>query len=145
MLLSILRFSQVATLVAAGLLCSSLIGCGSSVPPGPARSKVTGKVSYKGQPVARGQIRFTPENGPFAQADIRDGKYEVDYKGGVPVGPAKVEIDSYVETGPETVEPDGTRRRQSVQDLPTKYNTASTLRVEITAKGKNEHNFDLSE
>lgn len=138
------RFAVVWQVSCWCLLVGWLSGCGGST-AGPARATVAGRVTFKGEPVAQGQIRFTPDQGPFAQAEIRNGKYQVDYKGGVPVGSARVEIDSYAPIGPEIVEQDGTRSKQLLQVLPKKFNTASTLRAEITTKPQGDLNFDLVE
>jgi hypothetical protein len=59
-------------------------GCGG----GPGVGKVSGKVTYKGQPLAGGWIVFTVENGGGANAPIQqDGSYVAD---NVPAGKAKV-------------------------------------------------------
>jgi len=83
------RFAVVLRLMCCCLLVSGLSGCGGAT-AGPARSTVAGMVKFKGEPVAHGQIRFTPDKGPFAQAEIRNGKYQVDYKGGVPARLARI-------------------------------------------------------
>lgn len=137
------RFAVIFRVSCCCLLVGWMSGCGGSG-AGPARTRVAGTVKFKGELVAKGQIRFTPDRGPFAQADIRGGKYQVDYKGGVPVGPARIEIDSYEPIGPEIADQDGTRRKQLMQVLPKKFNTASTLSTEITAK-QGDLNFDLVE
>ncbi|MBN2295923.1 MAG: hypothetical protein JXM70_26060 [Pirellulales bacterium] len=48
---------------------------------GPLRYQVSGKVTYKGQPVPAGRILFQPDeskgnNGPPAAAAIREGRYQ---------------------------------------------------------------------
>ena len=62
------------------------------------RSEVSGSVTYKGQPIEEGLIRFVPEKGtagPVSAAPIANGKYTIDAKGGVPVGTHRVEIEAY--------------------------------------------------
>jgi hypothetical protein len=56
------------------LLTLLVAGCG-----GGSGSVVTGAVSYEGEPVAKGQITFTPADGkgPIAGDDIVAGKYRV--------------------------------------------------------------------
>ncbi|QDV66606.1 hypothetical protein Poly24_02930 [Rosistilla carotiformis] len=59
----------------------SILGCGSAVND-PRSNHVQGSVSFKGAPVAFGDIRFIPENGPAGYAQIRDGKYDTAALGG---------------------------------------------------------------
>ena len=62
------------------------------------RTVVSGKVTYQGQPIERGQIRFIPTKGNRGRvtgADIVDGEYLVDARGGVPVGIYSVRIEAY--------------------------------------------------
>ena len=69
-----------------------LLGCGG-VGDAPDRRIVSGKVNLNGTPLEGGVIRFLPQpTGPIAAGKIRDGKYEVTNKGGVPLGKHKVEI-----------------------------------------------------
>ena len=60
------------------LLLPMVIACGTS---GPSRYQVSGKVTYKGQPVPAGRILFQPDesrgnHGPPAGATISEGRYE---------------------------------------------------------------------
>lgn len=50
------------------LLTGLSLGCGSGL------QSVTGSVSYKGQPLARGTITFSPEKGRPSGGDIENGK-----------------------------------------------------------------------
>jgi hypothetical protein len=71
-------------------------GCGSS--DGPQRLLVSGTVTFRGQPVPRGVISFTPDarrgnRGPQGIASIVDGKFTTDGNGkGSVSGPQIVEI-----------------------------------------------------
>lgn len=69
-------------------------GCGGQA-GGPERVPVRGQVSYAGEPIQEGKIRFIPEDGPVAVAEIRDGRYVADARGGVPVGRHRVVIEAY--------------------------------------------------
>lgn len=71
-------------------------GCGKT---GPARFDVMGTVTYHGQPLPRGVIRFEPDaakgnRGPVGIATIRDGRYSTADQGarGTPQGPLTVWI-----------------------------------------------------
>lgn len=127
------------------LLMVLMAGCGANE-TGPDRSITSGKVSYKGKPVAAGQIRFIPVSGPTAQGSITNGAYLIDQRGGVPLGKCKVELESHEETGKEVaIGAGGKTQKETVQVLASKYNTATTLTVEITKGKPNVHNFDLEE
>jgi hypothetical protein len=124
---------------AAAALLLGLAGCGD----GPARSVVTGRVTYKGQPVAKGQIRFLIAGQPTAMGQIENGAYRIDHLGGVPVGSGKVEIEGFEDTGRVVFTgPTGQKVFEAKQILPDKYNTKTELTVEIK-QGTNEKNFDL--
>ena len=111
-------------------------GCGSS---GPERAVVSGEVTYNGQPVEKGTIRFLPTKGtetPPWGAHIVDGKYKAYGKGGVPVGTHKVEILGY-RTRPGQVPtgepPPGMTAEEAAREqfLPPKYNTQTELEITI--------------
>jgi len=123
-----------------------LSGCGGQSIDAPSRAVVTGEVTYAGQPVTYGHIRFVPDSNsglPVAGAVIRDGRYRADNKGGVAVGKHRVEI---VWLPPiETDEMNGGNSPQvSVPKIPEKYNTASTLELVVeSGAGPQEHHFHL--
>lgn len=61
------------------------------------RRPVTGKVTFKGQPVAMGQIVFAPDaskgiKGPAGVAEIRDGEYRTSPEFGAVAGPHIAEL-----------------------------------------------------
>ncbi len=68
------------------LLCGMVFGCADSEPK---RFRVSGKVTFDGQPIPYGDVLFTPDgakknSGPQAIATIRDGRFDtaaVDGKG----------------------------------------------------------------
>ena len=72
-----------ATILAIALLLSS--GCGSG-DKGPVRHRISGTVTFDGQPVPQGNILFSPDaskgnTGPAAYAKIVDGKYDTASEG----------------------------------------------------------------
>lgn len=82
------RFSILLTLLAS-LVC---LGCG-----GDGTYRVSGKVTFKGQPVPAGKIYFMPDSsqgnsGPTGYADIKDGTYDTSLKGSVGCPPGAVII-----------------------------------------------------
>ena len=117
------------------------------------RVPVSGTVSYDGQPVAQGTIRFAPLKGqpvPMSAAHIKDGKYNADSKGGVAVGEYRVEIEAFHKgkpTNPNRPLPPGVERSSTgwIQYMPPKYGTESelTFTVESGARGITK-DFDLS-
>lgn len=128
------------------LFFSALIlhGCGSSGPPEPERAVVTGTVKFEGEPVQTGNISFIPEQGPVALGPVSDGLYQIDSKGGVPVGKCKVEIYAFKETGEEmVVGAGGKTEKVTRQIIPPKYNATSTISVSINSGEENHHDFDL--
>ena len=71
-------------------------GCGPSH-DGPERFRVSGSVTFKGQPVPKGHIRFVPDTskqnrGPGGGAQIVDGRYETMPRKGVVGGHYMVTI-----------------------------------------------------
>jgi hypothetical protein len=120
-----------ASLAVVLLLC----GCPNSSATLPT-AEVSGAVTWKGQPVARGQIQFLPSEGPSAQGPIVDGTYRLE---AVPVGDCKVSIEAY-EDGPEVAIGPGKTQKSTVQIIPEKYNTKTELDAAVFA-GPNTFDF----
>ena len=118
------------------------VGCGGT--EGPEKEVTSGSITFDGEPVVAGMIRFVPVSGPPVQAEIVDGKYHADYKGGVVVGPSKVEIDGFRATGKQVqISPD-VSEPEMVRFIPEKFNEKSELTVEITKGAPNTHDFNLT-
>lgn len=67
------------------IIAAFLTGCGDRN-QGPQRFDISGIVTYKGQPVPRGTVTFSPNmdkgnEGPVAMARIIDGKYDTRSEG----------------------------------------------------------------
>lgn len=136
------------------LLIFTIVGCGRN--EGPPRAIVVGMVTYDNEPIAQGQIRFVPakgSTGPVSAAEIHNGEYRVDAKGGVPVATQKVEIYAY-RPDPQFSDPNA-QRPPSVgassdwppkeQYLPEKYNSTSTLETVVeNARGEVRKDFNLA-
>ncbi len=130
----------------AGLFCVAILaavsanGCRDAGGP---RGSVEGKVTFDGTPVERGTISFLPTAGtvgPATYATIENGCYAVtaENRGPVP-GKQRVQIEAFRDLGKK--HRDGDPLLEQV--IPQKYNTASTLVVEIV-QGRNTHDFDLT-
>jgi len=132
------RRLPVPAAICAALLAVSLTGCGRE---GPERVVVSGTVTFGGEPVKEGQIRFFPTTdtqAPVSGAEIADGEYAVRAKGGVPVGTHRIEIVGYrpdpkYRELAESLPPDATEleRPPQQQYIPAKYNTQSELEITI--------------
>jgi hypothetical protein len=122
----------------------SAAGCGAR--DGVDRVLVSGNVTFKGAPLAKGQIRFIPsENtiGAITVEPINDGFYTSKDVGGVPVGVHRVEIRGY---DPEVYAkaPKGPGSPPIPQLLPKKYNHQSELTANLEpSKSEETLNFDL--
>jgi hypothetical protein len=120
--------SPLAALTAAALMA----GCG-----GHRTYKVTGTVSWKGQPVADGQINFLPVDGNVhpATAKIVNGRYEAQ----VSAGRMKVEIYADQDLGYDPA------MHQNVKKgiIPPEYNALSTLSLDVQTNNDNVADFTL--
>ena len=114
-------------LLAAVACLAVLAGCGDGIE----RVKMSGKVTFEGQPVVDGKIRFMPKQGtemPLTIEPVKDGQYDTSTSGGVPVGSYRVEIRAYHPDDPIPQGPGAPPRRQL---LPKKYNTFSELEITL--------------
>lgn len=80
--LSTLRLRSLSLL----LVCGTLLGCG-----GGSGYRVSGKATFKGEPIKVGKIYFIPDGskgnkGPTGYANIVDGKYDTAAPGGTGAG-----------------------------------------------------------
>lgn len=71
-------YTCLATIVA---LLGLTLSTGCNHQSGPPRYKLSGEITFAGQPIPNGQIVFTPDNakgnsGPQGVATIKDGKYD---------------------------------------------------------------------
>jgi hypothetical protein len=106
---------------------------------------VTGKVTYKGQPVNEGQITFMSAM-VTATGDLgEDGSYTLSYMGrsGIPVGGYKAYITP---PRPTTTAGDEAAVPATVEHpmIPAKYQAAATTDLTATVKeGENTFPFDM--
>jgi hypothetical protein len=129
------------------LLAGLPFGCGSGDEKTPTTLPVTGKVTYKGEPVTKGTITFQPDDGRPATGEIQpDGTYKLstfaDKDGAVP-GHHKVMI--VANTADPTKIPGSSPGYVAPKDLvPKKYGSLSTSGLEKTvSKDTASYDFDL--
>jgi len=107
--------------------------------------QVNGAITYRGQPVAKGIIRFLPVDGkgPTAAIPFDGGKYSVQ----VATGKKRVEIEGLEKVGLRPISP-GNPNSPMIDDfrqiLPERYGAKSELTAEIH-RGKNLLDFHLTE
>jgi len=127
-------------LLVAALLAFVLTGCPST--SGPPRYKISGKVTFQGQPVEEGNITFADvatgqvNEGPLGSG----GTYSTELPAGsykVNITPPLVETKPTADTPPDMVE-------KNVNNIPKKYRRqeSSGLTADI-AKDKRTFDFDL--
>jgi hypothetical protein len=126
------RFIGLAT--ALPILILAVSGCG----PGDGKVSVTGKVTFDGNPMSDGYVIFTPEGGgPPAAGPILNGEFALS---AIP-GNHRVEIEASRFVGPKNPVM-GLQPRE--QYVPSRYNSASTLRQEVKLQDNNVFDFSLS-
>jgi hypothetical protein len=126
---------------ALGLLLVVLGGCGGSAAP-----SIHGKVTLDGEAVTQGSIAFLPtgSGGPKAAAAIEQGAYTISSEDKLVPGKYRVEISWRKPTGKKIPSADpGITADETVEAVPAKFNTNSTLIAEIGA-GDVEKNFELT-
>ncbi|MDA0658606.1 MAG: hypothetical protein O2931_02060 [Planctomycetota bacterium] len=135
----VINFCLLASLV-------SWVGCGDA---GQGRVVLSGKLSYRGEPLDVGEIRFIPEpgtNAPLTLVPFRGGSYDTSFENGVPLGKYRVEITARrtnAAAAPKMV--NGDEIPVPVEDvLPEKYNSKSELKLELTSGERSKvHDFVL--
>ncbi len=110
------------------------------------RAEVHGNVTLDGKPVEQGSIHFVPIQGtpgPAVGGEIRNGQYRLAGDKGPMVGWNRVEVHASQKTGrriPKGRGLNGETVDEMVEGVAAKYNTGSTLKVEIRS-GDNTADF----
>lgn len=123
---------RLAVLLSAGILFAS--GCGDTTD-----YSVSGKVTFKGQPVKKGFISFEPDGekgnkGPGGGAPIVDGNYSTPRGKGMVGGPYLVKIIGF----------DGVPTSQSGEELPDGKALFPIYQVEVDFPKQNTNqDFDV--
>jgi hypothetical protein len=142
-----------------GLCCMLLPGCGNGFKTVP----VSGRITYKGKPLAKAWIMFAPvaanisaAAGPSSTARTdEEGRFPLNYvddpkiKGAI-VGMHLIRInmlDSEMQKpGDESRDADDPKTiaaRKGKLQIPSKYNDTSELKFEVKDGGTDQANFDL--
>ncbi len=122
-------------------LTATATGCGKRARD---LSPVTGKVTYRGQPLRFGAVSLHPESGQHATAAIQpDGSFELSTPkegAGVPVGKCQVRIVCYENQNPELPpRQPNTRFTLGKSLIPKKYTSCQTSGITVEVRpDKNE-------
>src|SRR5262249_24310073 len=123
------------------LLLAALAGCSGG------RAGASGKVSYDGKPVDGGTIVFIPEGeggGIKVGGDIVGGEYNLPADRGPKPGKYNVQIlGKQKNPTAKSAAPDLVSADQTIQVIPPKYNTQTTLTRDVKS-GSNELSFELT-
>jgi hypothetical protein len=125
-----MRLNVFMWIVAAGSLVGSGLGCNSGAGELPALIPVKGKVTYKGQPVTKGVIKFEPDGGFGRKAS---GQIQAD---GTFVLTTDKEGDGVV-AGHHQVSISGTGSQYGKEVVPKKYTQRASS--QLTAEVDREH------
>ena len=134
---------KVSLALVAGVL-SFVAGCGSGVRPIDGSVPVSGTVTFNGQPLEQGMVRFAPESGGKAQpatGQIKNGNFTMlttASSPGVVVGKYKVSIISNKPFAPPALKPgtppDPKAKFEPESLIPKKYNDIKTSGLEADVK-----------
>jgi len=122
-----------------GYVAAGVTGCGGNT--GPKMQKVSGKVTFAGEPVQDGQVVFKRATDQKEWSGmIKDGAYEVSCE----AGDMKVEITAskVIEGKFDTTSNPGFKEPLRMMYIPKKYNTDTTLTAKVDA-GSTTFPFDL--
>ena len=141
-----IRIGQWTVLVMLWATLPLLGGCGPTG-DGVSRGAVKGKVTLDGEPLQEGRIMFEPtggNQGPVAGGSIEGGAYEIGVEKGVVVGKNLVRINAIRKTGKKVKSIMSDEMvDETVEAIPGKYNTNSTLEKDVRA-GDNVLDFELT-
>jgi hypothetical protein len=118
-------------------------GCG-----GEKRVDVKGTVTFNGEPLPEGQIRFVPTTeamGHVSSTKIVNGAYECMKKNGLVVGKYRVEITGYRYRAGVRPDPNVPPWANKEQYLPEKYGRKTTIEFEVPGgSGALTKDFELT-
>jgi hypothetical protein len=139
------RLHRNRELVGTSIVCMGILlfcGCGSSAHI----ASVSGHVTLDGKAIEQGSILLAAVEGDkrfVTNAEIRNGEYRIEKARGPAVGVNRVEIHAAKKTGRLVSVGLGGDASEMVEAIPAKFNSASTLTVDIKA-GDNTANFDVT-
>ena len=130
-----------------------IAGCGGGGNP-QGRLPFSGNVTLDGQALKGGYLILEPKSGQKTQSGgmIHEGRFEVPQNKGAAPGLYAVAIYSGDTTQPPSGVSPGTPEYEVAmkkvktrgEQVPTKYNTKTTLTAELKVDGENEFTFDLT-
>jgi hypothetical protein len=109
------------------------------------RQAVSGTVHYRGEPLALGQIEFSPADGQgtFESARVEAGRFAIPRRKGLSPGNYTVRVNAPKPVGPPVLK-DGLEVGPPPENLiPPRYNEKTTLRATVEKGGANNFPFDL--
>lgn len=131
------------SLVVMSVLVIGIAGCGG----GGSKIRlvsVSGKVTYDGKPLDKGQLSFITTTAAKSQraygCEVKGGVYSVKVEPGdmtVQVLAMRDVPDKFV------VAADGTKKPEQENYIPAKYSAASELKYKVPDNGASDANFDL--
>lgn len=146
------RLSPLATVLLVPILLA--VGCG---PNRPKTVQVTGRVTYRGQPLEGARVMFHTQGGPPAAGTTdKEGRFRLETfstDDGALIGEHTVTISKYtpLQTGASSSAPPDDMRGAGPppirQVVPVRYTTPATspLKAKVTADGPNDFTFDLAD
>jgi hypothetical protein len=123
-----------------------LAGCGGGDAN---RGDISGVVKLDEKPLVQGSILFTPiegARGSVTGGTIENGKYQCSGAAGATIGWNRVEIRAMRKTGkkiPKPFAPQGQTIDEQIEAIPPKFNSQSSLKVEVK-RGDNTADFEVS-
>lgn len=110
------------------------------------RLRVSGNVTFDGQPLPNGRILFLATNtGQSASSKIQAGAYNLSNDLGLLPGKYRIEIKAMRDVGQAYIDSEsGEETRDREQYIPATYNAQSKLTIEVTLDGENKFDFALS-
>ena len=141
-----------------------VLGCGDDSGLG-TRYKITGKVTYKGEPVPQGTVNFIPVKPPppegrAATGEIKNGSYTLSTAGGgdgalageynVAIVAVDIDMSSAVSKGPLPKIHEGDEAYQKAVKaakklVPDKYGVSETSGLKATVDGNKTIDFPLTD
>src|SRR5262245_18190189 len=113
------------------VLVLATLGCGGA--PGPPTHAVFGSVTLDGQRLADGDVLFDAEDGRISDGGkVTSGKYRFQ------ATPGKKKVRIQASTIKEGGQKGAMDEPVAEQYLPARYNTATSLRAEVTSGGMNQ-------
>ncbi len=138
-----------------GILFSAVLLCGCTNGNPLNRQQISGQVTLDGNPLEQGIVEFSPQQpgGVSSGTAIKDGRYVIEADKGLPPGNYLVRLYSSSTGGDGSASPAGTgmpgpspRGATTVarERIPSQYNTASKLIVEVKEGESNTFDFQIN-